>query len=337
MQPMIGWGIAVVVLAALLNGSFTAPIKKMSGWQWENTWLLFAFSGLLVFPWLLTFATVPNLAEVFRGASFVTLVRVALFGVAWGVGSALFGLGVARVGMALGFGLILGITASFGSLFPLAILHPEQLSDRRGLALILGTVVMTVGLAFLARAGQIRERDSAKTSSGSGFATGLVICVFSGIFSSMLNFSFLFGDELRLRSLHAGASAAMAANPIWALTVTGGFVSNLVYCVYLLHRNKSWSVYRKRSSLAYWLLGISTGLLWFGGTILYGVGAVSLGALGGIVGWPIFMILDIIVALFWGAVSGEWKSASRRALAYCWTGIGILLVSIGIISAANMV
>ena len=48
-------------------------------------------------------------------------------------------------------------------------------------------------------------------------------------------------------------------------------------------------------------------------------------------------ILDIIVALFWGAVSGESKSASRRSLAYCWTGIGVLLVSIGIISAANIV
>lgn len=66
MHPMIGWGITVVVFAALLNGSFTAPIKKMSGWQWENTWLLFAFSGLLVLPWILTLATVPNLEEVFR-------------------------------------------------------------------------------------------------------------------------------------------------------------------------------------------------------------------------------------------------------------------------------
>jgi hypothetical protein len=37
MHAMIGWGTTVVVLAALLNGSFTAPIKKMSGWQWENT------------------------------------------------------------------------------------------------------------------------------------------------------------------------------------------------------------------------------------------------------------------------------------------------------------
>jgi len=336
MHSTIGWGIAVVVLAAMLNGSFAAPMKRMSGWQWENSWLLFAFSGLLVVPWIVTFATVPNLMDVFHGASLATLIRVVLFGVAWGTGATLFGPGISRVGMALGFALILGITASFGSLFPLAILHREQLTDRRGLGLILGTVVMTVGLVLLARAGRTRERDLSKTSSGSGFTIGLIICVFSGIFSSMLNFSFLFGDELRLRALQTGASAAMAANPIWALTVTGGFFANLVYCIYLLNRNRTWSLYRERSSPAYWLLGISMGLLWFSGTVLYGVGAASLGTLGGIVGWSIFMTLDIIVAVFWGAVSGEWKGASRRALMYCWVGIGILLLSIGVISAANV-
>ena len=337
MHSTIGWGVAVVVLAAMLNGSFAAPMKRMSGWHWENSWLLFAFSGLFVIPWIVTFATVPNLIDVFCGTSLGTVVRVVLFGIAWGTGATLFGLGISRVGMALGFALILGITASFGSLFPLIILHPEQLTDRRGLGLILGTVVMTFGLIFLARAGRIRERDLSKTSSGSGFTVGLLICVFSGIFSSMLNFSFLFGDELRLRALHTGANAAMAANPIWALTVTGGFFANLVYCVFLLNRNQTWSVYREHRSAAYWLLGISMGLLWFTGTVLYGVGAAWLGSLGGIIGWSIFMTLDIIVAVFWGAVSGEWKGASRRAITYCWVGIGVLLLSIGVISAANVI
>ena len=284
----------------------------------------------------MTIATVPNLTAVLHAASRATLIRVVLFGIAWGTGATLFGLGISRVGMALGFALILGITASFGSLFPLIILHPEQLADTRGLGLILGTIVMTVGLIFLARAGRIRERDLSQTSSASGFTIGLIICVFSGIFSSMLNFSFVFGDELRLRALQAGASASMAANPIWALTVTGGFLANLIYCVYLLNRNRTWKVYRERSSPAYWLLGISMGLLWFLGTVLYGVGAASLGTLGGIVGWPIFMTLDIIVAVFWGAASGEWTGASRRAITYCWLGIGILLVSIGVISAGNV-
>jgi len=43
----------------------------------------------------------------------------------------------------------------------------------------------------------------------------------------------------------------------------------------------------------------------------------------------------IIAALFWGAVSGEWKGASRRALVYNWTGVGVLLLAIAVISAGN--
>src|ERR1700758_2306994 len=331
-------GLAVVVLAGILNGSFAAPMKRITGWRWENGWLIFAVSGLVVFPWIINFATVPNVPNIYAGASASTLLKVVLFGLLWGVGATLFGLGISRVGMALGFALILGITASFGSLFPLAILHSEQLGTKRGLALITGTIVMIVGLVFLALAGRTRERDLG-TADGirSGFTVGLVICLFSGIFSSMLNFSFVFGDELRLRALQAGASSAMAANPIWALTVTGGFVSNFLYCMYLLNKNRTWAVFREGSPYASGLLGILMGLLWFGGVVFYGTGAASLGWLGNMLGWPIFMILDIIVGLFWGALSGEWKGASRAALLYNWVGIGVLLVAIAVISAGNAI
>jgi L-rhamnose-H+ transport protein len=336
MNQSLLWGIGMVTLAGILQGSFAVPMKRMSGWRWENSWSLFALFGLIVFPWIINFATVPNVISVYAGVSTSTLIKVLVFGLLWGVGATLFGLGISRVGMALGFALILGITASFGSLFPLAILHPEQLVAKRGLALIVGTVIMLVGLVFLALAGRTRENDLGRaTSVRSGFTAGLVICVFSGIFSSMMNFSFVFGDELRLRALDAGASNAMAANPIWALTVSGGFVANFLYCVYLLNKNRTWAVFREANPTTYWMLGILMGLLWFGGIVLYGTGAASLGVLGGIVGWPIFMTIDIIAALFWGAVSGEWKSASRRALIYNWTGVGFLLVAIAIISAGN--
>ncbi|MGA8438237.1 MAG: L-rhamnose/proton symporter RhaT [Candidatus Sulfotelmatobacter sp.] len=329
-------GIGVVTLAGILQGSFAAPMKRMPRWRWENSWLIFALSGLVIFPWIVNFATVPNVASVYGGASPSTLIKVFLFGLLWGVGATLFGLAISRVGMALGFALILGITSSFGSLIPMAILHSEQLLAKRGLALIAGTAVMVLGLVFLALAGRTRERDfGTGTGEHSGFAFGLVLCIFSGIFSSMLNFSFVFGEELRLRALHSGASNAMAANPIWALTVTGGFVANFLYCVYLLTKNRTWSVFRKGNPSVYWLLGILMGALWFSGTVLYGVGAASLGALGGIVGWPIFMTIDIIAALFWGAESGEWRGASRRALVYNWTGVAVLLVAIAVISAGN--
>src|ERR1700730_17988787 len=179
-------GIGVVTLAGILNGRFAAPMKLWPGWRWENSWLIFALSGLTVFPWIISFATVPNLASVYAGASPSTLIKVVLFGLLWGVGATLFGLGISRVGMALGFALILGITASFGSLLPLAILHPEQLVTKRGLALIAGTDIMGLVLVVLSLAGRAREHDSG-TSGGarSSFAIGLVICIFSGIFSSM--------------------------------------------------------------------------------------------------------------------------------------------------------
>jgi len=336
MTEQVVVGFALVVLAGLLNGSFAAPMKRMPAWRWENSWLIFAVTGLIIFPWIITLATVPQVGAVYSGASAAILWKVVLFGIAWGVGSTLFGLGIARVGMALGFAIILGITASFGSLFPLAVLHPEELHSNRGEYLMMGTAVMIMGLFSLALAGKQRERDAGVGGAQrSGFAVGLVICVLSGIFSSMLNFSFVFGDEIRIRALAAGASSSMAANPIWSLTVTGGFLSNLVCCVYLLSKNKTWAVYREGNPSTYWLLSGLTGLLWYGGVVAYGMGAASLGKLGGIVGWPVFMTLDIIAGIFWGAVTGEWKEAGKRALAYCWTGVGILILAIVVISIGN--
>jgi L-rhamnose-H+ transport protein len=329
-------GIGLVTLGGILQGSFAVPMKRMSGWRWENSWLLFALSALFVLPWIIDFATVPNVISVYAGTSRSTLLEVILFGLLWGVGATLFGLAISRVGMGLGFALILGITSSFGSLIPMAILHSAQLLAKRGLALIAGTAVMVVGLVFLTLAGRARQHDlGTDNGARSGFGFGLVLCIFSGIFSSMMNFSFVFGDELRVRALHCGASNVMAANSIWALTLTGGFFANFLYCVYRLNKNRTWSVFHEGNPSRYWLLGLLMGLLWFGGTVLYGMGAASLGALGGIIGWPIFLTVDVIGALLWGALSGEWRGASRRALVYNWAGVGILLVAIAVISAGN--
>ena len=66
MNPALLFGIGVVTLAGILQGSFAAPMKRMSGWRWENSWLLFALSGLIVFPWIINFATVPNVTSVYQ-------------------------------------------------------------------------------------------------------------------------------------------------------------------------------------------------------------------------------------------------------------------------------
>ena len=339
MGHQIGWGLMLVFLGGMLNGSFAAPIKRLSAWRWENTWLVYAFTGLLILPWVIALATVPHLGGVLQQASGTVLAKVALFGFAWGIGGLLFGQGIARVGLALGFAVILGITSSFGSLLPLAILHPEQLGTRQGVALIAGTLVMTLGLVLLAVAGKRREREQssrAAASARSGFGVGLVICILAGVFSSMLNFAFVFGEEMRQLSFQAGASTAMSGNGIWALAVSSGFLPNAAYCVYLLNKNRTWGVFLEKSGGAGYVLSAALmGFLWYSGLVVYGMGTDALGSLGRIVGWPEFMSIDIITGILWGFFGGEWKGASRTALGYCLTGIAILFLAIGVISFGN--
>ena len=339
MGHQIGWGLMLVLAGGVLNGSFAAPMKRLSAWRWENIWLVYSIVGFLILPWVIALATVPHLGGVFEQSSGMVLAKVGLFGFCWGLGSVLFGQGIDRVGMALGFALVLGVTSSFGALLPMVVLHPDQLWMRPGLALMAGTLVMTVGLVFLALAGKRREREqaSAKASTRrSGFGVGLVICILSGIFSSMLNFAFVFGEEMRQLTLHGGASSAMSGNAIWALAVSCGCLPNAGYCIYLLNKNHTWGAFKEATSGAGYSLGASfMGLLWYGGVVVYGMGADALGALGGIVGWPVYLSIDIIAGIFWGFLSGEWKGASRAALGYCLTGIAILFLAIGVISLGS--
>ena len=63
MGHQIGWGLMLVLLGGVLNGSFAAPMKRLSAWRWENIWLVYAVTGLLILPWVIAVATVPHLGR----------------------------------------------------------------------------------------------------------------------------------------------------------------------------------------------------------------------------------------------------------------------------------
>jgi L-rhamnose-H+ transport protein len=331
----VGIGFAFVLLGGLFQGSFALPMKRMPGWRWENTWLIYSVVGMVILPWLLVATTVPQPVAVLTLTSTKAIAEVALFGFGWGVGSTLFGLGIDRVGMGLGFAIILGVTASLGSLLPLAILNPQRLLTRQGYALIGGLILVLGGIVLCSIAGGRRQRESAsaKRPGGSQFWLGLALCIASGVFSPMLNFSFVFGKELQDLTLKFGARPEMASNLVWALALGAGFLANAGYCVYLLRKNRTWGVFVHASApSAYWLGSSLMGFLWFAGIVVYGVGAGGLGALGGVIGWPLFMAMIIITANVWGALAGEWKGSPWTTYAYSWSGIAMLLLAIGIIS-----
>ena len=108
-------------------------------WSWEHTWATFSFFGMLLFNWIITLLLVPNIFAVDSASPTRDLVVLGLFGMGWGVGAVLFGLGMERLGMALGYPIIMGLIASLGALIPLLVFFPQTLLTTRGLVLLAGT------------------------------------------------------------------------------------------------------------------------------------------------------------------------------------------------------
>ncbi len=332
-------GIAGVLAGGVLNGSFVAPIKKLCGWRWEHGWLVYSVVGLVAIPWLMAAATMPPPGEWLDESTSGALGRVLLFGFGWGVGSVLFGLGVDRMGLAVGYGLILGLIAPIGTFLPLLVLYPDRLFTRQGIHLLVGVAVVLIGIVLLALAGRLREGACPQLAAraalpAKSFMAGLLVCILSGIFSPMLNFAFVFGAPLRDAAVAAGASVGRAADGLWALALTAGFVPNAGYALYLLARNRSGSLWSQHTaSNLFW--SSLMGLLCYGSFLTYGSGASYLGRLGGIVGWPLFMSMSLITSNSLGALTGEWRGAPAKALRFSVAGIAALIVAIVIIASGG--
>lgn len=50
MNQSLLWSVGMVTLAGILQGIFAAPVKRLPAWRWQSHWLLFALSGLIIFP-----------------------------------------------------------------------------------------------------------------------------------------------------------------------------------------------------------------------------------------------------------------------------------------------
>jgi L-rhamnose-H+ transport protein len=328
-------GIFLAVTGGMLNGSFTAPMKFTKNWVWENTWLIYSFIGLLCIPVAIALISVPNLMEVYRVASPTAVALALLFGFGWGIGSVLFGLGISMLGMALGFAIILGLTAALGSLIPLVVLSPDALGTARGASVLIGLAIVVLGISLCARAGGLKSESPSGNLSRTQYRTGLLICIGSGVFNAMLNLALAFGAPVAEAAAQHGATPSAAQNAIWALAVGAGSIANIGYTLFLLFRNKTWGSFVASRSGRNALLATTMGVLWMAGISVYGAGAAALGDLGPVMGWPLFMSMVIITGNVWGFATGEWSQAPRAALRLNLMGVGVLIVAIVVISVGG--
>ena len=224
-------GFLLVLLAGLLQGTFVLPMTMVRRWSWEHTWATFSLLGMLAFNWIITLLLIPNIFAVYGASPTSDLTVLALFGLGWGIGAVLFGLGMDKLGMALGYPIIMGLIASLGALIPLLVFFPQTLLTTKGLVLLGGTALVIFGIVLCSIGGS-RKAPSSGTSVGSDsntFRVGLVIAILAGILSCLPNVGVAFGRSVTSAAEELGVSQASSGNTVWALLFTLGCVANLAY------------------------------------------------------------------------------------------------------------
>jgi L-rhamnose-H+ transport protein len=332
-------GFFLVLLAGLLQGTFILPMTLVRKWSWEHTWATFSLLGMVVFNWMITLIFVPNIFAVYVASPPRDLANLALFGLGWGVGAVLFGLGMARLGMALGYPIIMGLIASLGALIPLLVFFPQTLFTPRGLVLLAGTAIVIVGIVVCSVAGSRRTASTTKSSllPSNALTAGLVIAVLAGILSCLPNVGMVFAKNVTGVAETLGISRASSGNTVWALLFTLGSVANLAYCLYLMISKNTFRQYWNAETPRNLGLSALMALMWIGSFYLYGAGAARLGRWGLVAGWPLFISISIVMGNIWGLWRGEWQSAPASARRLLNFGLVILIVAVIVVALSNSV
>jgi L-rhamnose-H+ transport protein len=330
-------GFLLVLLAGLLQGSFILPMTLVKRWSWEHTWATFSLLGMLVFNWIITLLFVPNIFGVYAASPGRDLAILALFGLGWGVGAVLFGLGMDRLGMALGYPIIMGLIASLGGLIPLLLFFPQTLLTTRGVILLAGTALVIFGIVLCSIAGSRRTPFQGKSTAAgpNAFKIGLAIAILAGLLSCLPNVGVAFGGNVVRAAESLGVSQAASGNTVWALLFTLGFVANVTYCLYRMITRKTLAQYWNPETPRNLGLSALMALMWIGSFYLYGAGAPKLGRWGVVVCWPLFISLSIIVGNLWGLWRHEWRGAPAAARRLLNLGLLILIVAVITVALSN--
>jgi len=254
-----------------------------------------------------------------------------MLGACWGVGAILFGLGMEKLGLAVGYPVIMGLILCLGALIPLVESGASHFLAKPGLMLLAGSLVVLFGIVLCAQAS---ERKSGDTGSGgrrtphASTRPGMVIAVFAGILSCLPNVGLNNAAELTASAARLGATPGMAANAAWVVQFTAGFAVNFAYCAILMVRRRNTAALLGRNTLYNLVLVGAMALMWIGSFYLYGMGAARTGRWGAILGWPLFISLAIVVGNLWGLGRGEWSSAPRQARAQLNRGLAAVLLAV---------
>ena len=337
-------------IGGFASGSFYMPFKKVKGWRWENYWLVGGFFSWLIVPPLAAWITIPGFSNLISSASGETIKYTLLFGVLWGVGGLTYGLGVRYLGMSLGNSVVLGFCSAFGALVPSFYynFYPsegkttivELLTTTWGQVVLTGVVLCLVGIFISGRAGMLKEKELSKEDQEKSVAEfsltkGLIVAIFSGIMSACFNYGIEAGKPMADAAAQQGLNPLFVNNVTYVVLLWGGLATNLLWCMLLNFRNKSFSDYTDKSKPLFknYLLSALAGTIWYLQFFFYGMGESKLG--NGASSWILHMAFIILVANMWGIILNEWKGVSRKTKTTITIGITTIILSVFVVGYGN--
>ena len=354
-------GVIFHFIGGFASGSFYMPFKRVKGWHWESYWIIGGLFSWLIVPPLAAWLTIPCFTDIIASTPMSTIGYTFLFGLLWGIGGLTYGLGVRYLGVSLGSSIILGLCMVFGSLIPSIYydLNPTAGKDTFsmltgsgwGLTVLAGLLVCILGIVICGKAGMMKEKQlSAGGSDSHGtivkteykFGLGMFVSIISGILSACFNFGLEAGKPMAMvanemyKTANPGQGEFLYQNNVtYVVILWGGLLTNLIWCMILNARNKTFGDYtnKKTPLLSNYLFAALAGTTWFLQFFFYGMGESKLG--NGPSSWILHMAFIILVANMWGLVLKEWKGVNRNTKTTIIAGIITIIASVLIVGYGN--
>jgi len=154
-------GFSLLLIGAACGGSFGLPSKYVKkDTPWEVLWGPFFFFVAIVIPSIVAPLVVDDLFGIFATVGFAKIVPVLIFGLLWGLGSMTLGKAFAFIGLSLAYALNYGAQIVTGSVVPMAIHSPGEMTQPHGMVILAGVAVCVVGVIIAGRAAILKERSS---------------------------------------------------------------------------------------------------------------------------------------------------------------------------------
>jgi L-rhamnose-H+ transport protein len=244
-NPVIG--VVYHWLGGLASGSFYVPYKAVKHWAWETYWLAGGFFSWIIAPWILAALMTNDLPTVLHQSPWSALLWSAFFGLLWGVGGLTYGLTMRYLGFSLGMAVVLGLCAAFGTLMP-PIFRGEfvtqVLGTTSGRVIMLGISVCLIGIATAGLAGVAKEHAMSPAQQKTAIEEfdlrkGIGVAMLSGVMSACFAYGLAAGDPIKTLTLQHGTPELWQGLPVLVVVLIGGFLTNFIWCLILLTRNKT--------------------------------------------------------------------------------------------------